>query len=220
MNALPQARTDAPEVPDAPEAMTDIVFALHGGTLDADYRGPLWRALCAAAPWLAEQPMAGLHTLKSAHEAQTHTLLLPRRARLQIRIPARDTTRALALAGTRLAVGEHAVQLGVAHERPLVAANTLYAELVVLDTEDELAFTRALDAALAALAVRAHSICGRARRWRTAADPRLPGLAGFPVALHGLKPDASLRVQCAGLGRGRAWGCGLFVPHKAITGLD
>jgi CRISPR-associated protein Cas6 len=217
MNALPQARNDAPG---ATEAMTDIVFALHGTELDADYRAALWHALCQAAPWLREQPLAGMHALKSAHEAETRTLLLPRRARLQVRVPARDTARALALSGTRLVVGAHALQLGAGHERPLVAANTLYAELVALGTEDEIAFTHELQAALDALAVKAHLICGRARRWHAAADPQWPNLAGFPVALHGLKPEASLRVQCTGIGRGRAWGCGLFVPHKAITGLD
>ena len=217
MNALPQSWNAAPG---SAEAMTDIVFALHGTELDADYRGPLWSALCQAAPWLREQPLAGMHALKSAHEAKTRTLLLPRRARLQVRIPVRDTARALALTGSRLVVGEHAVQLGEAHERPLVAANTLYAELVALGTDDEIAFTRELQSVLDALAVKAHLICGRARQWHTAADPQWPSLTGFPVALHGLKPEASLRVQCAGVGRGRAWGCGLFVPHKAITGLD
>ena len=45
MNALPQSWNAAPG---SAEAMTDIVFALHGTELDADYRGPLWSALCQA----------------------------------------------------------------------------------------------------------------------------------------------------------------------------
>jgi hypothetical protein len=38
--------------------------------------------------------------------------------------------------------------------------------------------------------------------------------------VHDLKSDASLKLQYAGLGESRQYGCGIFVPYKAITGLN
>ncbi len=213
MNAMPE-RADA--------AMTDLSFALTAHALPIDYRAPLWLALCAHAPWLAATPAAGAHGLRAAHDAATRTLLLPRRARLMLRVAACDALRSMALAGTRLVVDGVEVMLGEAHERPLRAADTLYAEIVATGSSDELHFTEEVRAALDAMNVEARIICGRARVLHGAAGDDDPArdIAGFPLALHGLKPDASLRVQCAGIGNARALGCGLFVPHKAITGLD
>jgi hypothetical protein len=37
------------------------------------------------------------------------------------------------------------------------------------------------------------------------------------VAVHGLGEAASMRLQEVGLGRGRAIGCGMLVPHKLIS---
>jgi len=45
-------------------------------------------------------------------------------------------------------------------------------------------------------------------------------LNGFGLVLHDLKPAASLHIQRTGLGGARHFGCGIFVPFKAISGLD
>ena len=45
-------------------------------------------------------------------------------------------------------------------------------------------------------------------------------LKGFGLVLHDLKPQASLQIQRGGLGGARQYGCGIFVPFKAISGLD
>ena len=42
-------------------------------------------------------------------------------------------------------------------------------------------------------------------------------IAGFALALHGLGPADSLRVQSAGIGGERRLGWGIFVPAKAIV---
>jgi len=213
MNAMPER---------AGAAMTDLSFAVNAQALPIDYRAPLWQALCALAPWLAATPAAGAHGLRAAHDATTQTLLLPRRARLMLRVAAHDALRTMALAGTHLVVSGVEVTLGEAHERPLRPADTLYAEIVATGSADELRFTEEVRATLDAMNVKAQIICGRARVLHGAAgaDEAAGDLTGFPLALHGLKPDASLRVQCVGIGNARALGCGLFVPHKAITGLD
>ena len=42
----------------------------------------------------------------------------------------------------------------------------------------------------------------------------------YGLALHGLSPADSVRVQGEGLGPHRRLGCGIFVPHKAIAVPD
>lgn len=203
--------------------MVDLSFAVQAPDLPVDHRGALWQALTRALPWLAAAPGAGIHPLKATPGADD-TLLLARRARLLVRVPDARADAAAALAGTALDLGDTHIRLGDVHVRALAPVNTLYADTVAFGHADEIAFTRALEHALAALGVQAHLICGRAHRLSctepSAAGAVIHDLTGYPVALHGLKPDASLRVQNAGLGGARHLGCGIFIPHKAITGLD
>jgi hypothetical protein len=38
--------------------------------------------------------------------------------------------------------------------------------------------------------------------------------------VHDLKPEASILLQCAGMGEGRQFGCGIFMPYKVISDLE
>ena len=60
---------------------------------------------------------------------------------------------------------------------------------------------------------RCELISGRARSVR--AEGR--EVVGYSLALHGLAPADSLRVQAEGIGGERRLGFGIFVPHKAIA---
>jgi hypothetical protein len=69
---------------------------------------------------------------------------------------------------------------------------------------------------LDAAAIAKRFVCGRMSQ--LAADGGV--IRGGSVVVHGLAAPDSLRLQRVGLGPHRALGCGLFVPHKAIAGLD
>lgn len=207
------ARDSLPAAAAAP--MTDLSFAVHGEYLPGDYRAALWDALLAALPWLDEDPRAGVHGIRTAGASAAVTLL-PRRARMLMRVPAPRVDEAVALAGRTLALDGVRIEIGDVHERPLVATNTVYSACVVTGHDDEFAFMQDVTEALDALGVAARTICGR--RCTRPAGAR--ELVGYPLALHELKGDASLRIQAAGLGMERRLGCGLFVPHKTISGLD
>jgi CRISPR-associated protein Cas6 len=91
----------------------------------------------------------------------------------------------------------------------------LHAQLVT-GAEDEMAFMAEIKSALAALDVEAQLICGR-RRSLVDGDRTI---RGYSLVLHDLKPEGSLRVQYAGLGKERRFGCGIFVPYKVIASLE
>jgi CRISPR-associated protein Cas6 len=76
-------------------------------------------------------------------------------------------------------------------------------------------FTDHINSQLSKMGIEGKLICGRRRA--LAGGQQL--IHGFSLVIHDLKPEASLQLQYAGLGEGRQFGCGLFVPHKTISGL-
>jgi CRISPR-associated protein Cas6 len=190
----------------------DVAFALAGSTLPADHVDALACAVVGWLPWLVDEPSAGIHPLRAA--ATTHGLVaLAQRAKLVLRVPASRAADSRALCGRCLVVGAGMLEIGDAGERPLRVCDTLYAQCVVTGARDERAFHDDVVRWLDEAQVDCEFIAGRERRLTAAGRE----LAGYALALHGLAPDDALRVQAAGIGEGRRFGCGLFVPHKAIA---
>lgn len=196
-------------------AMIDLAFDVDGIEVPADYRYALWDALRRALPWLDDEPAAGIHGIRTV-ATDYGMALLARRARMTLRLPVGRVAAARALEGRQIDVAANRLMIGAAHVRELPAANTLHADFVTTGADDELAFGKDLAAALAQLDTPCRYICGRRRT--LCADGC--ELTGYAVAVHGLAAEPSLRLQHAGLGAARKLGCGIFVQHKAISGLD
>jgi CRISPR-associated protein Cas6 len=196
----------------AADTVVDVAFALEGTTLPADHAESLACAVERWLPWLADEPGAGIHPLRTA--ATSHGMLvIARRAKLVLRLPAGRARESRELCGRTLAIGESQVSIGAASERPLSPASTLYASRVMTDAPDEQAFHGAVVRWLADAGVRCEFIAGRSRRLIAGGRE----VTGFALALHGLAPADSLHVQASGMGGQRRLGCGIFVPHKAIA---
>jgi CRISPR-associated protein Cas6 len=195
--------------------MVDIAFGIEGAQLPAEYPVALWEAVARVLPWLEEEPLAGIHTLKTV-ETNHGVVLLPKRARLTLRVPAARSDAAEALAGSHLDVAGFSLEIGEAKVWQLVGAGTLYADFVTTGSEEEDAFCRDIKAELADHGIVAQLICGRARSMLAGARR----ISGFALALHGISKGRSGFLQQIGLGKDRRLGCGILVQHKAITGLD
>ena len=193
-------------------SVVDVLFELSGTLVPADCAAALALAVTAELPWFGAESRAGIHPLRGA--PSTHgTLVLARRARLMVRVPAARASATLALSGRGLDLGGEPVTVGAGHLRALAPSATLFAQRVASDSRDERAFHDDVVRWLAELGVRCEFISGRARS--VGAGGR--EVAGYSLALHGLGPADSLRVQAEGLGGERRLGFGIFVPHKAIT---
>jgi CRISPR-associated protein Cas6 len=191
----------------------EISFDLHGESIPADYPYKLWEALLRIAPALAASEDVGVIPLRGPNS--NGELLLPNRAKLALRLPLAMLDTALALSEQALQIGSATVQLGKGKTREIQPYPTLHAHLVV-GPADELEFMAMVDAALATLEVRCKLICGRHHDLNTDRQT----LSGFSLVMHDLTPEDSLRVQYAGMGTGRNLGCGIFMPHKVISGLE
>jgi CRISPR-associated protein Cas6 len=131
-------------------------------------------------------------------------------------VPERRLADTLALAGAKLSVGGSDLAVGAGVARPLRPWATLHSQHVAMDAgTEESAFQDHVGAWLRARGYACEFITGR-RRTVAAAEREI---VGFSVALHGLAPDASLRMQREGMGGERALGCGIFIPHKSIAAV-
>jgi CRISPR-associated protein Cas6 len=196
------------------DTLVDVAFPLEGTHLPRDHALPLARALAEPLPWLAAEPLAGIHPVKVVPGYGVRGLL-SQRARLLLRVPGTRVAALMSLAGTTLSVAGCALRLGQPRPRELLAHGTLFAPLVAAESADEAVFMQAVAGTLRALQIDAHSVCGRRHQFGAPG----PAITGFSLMLHGLSADDSLRVQCAGVGPHRLLGCGIFVPHRSAAAV-
>lgn len=193
-------------------AMIDIAFGVSGETLPSGYPFALWAELAQRVPQLADDDSVGVLPLRAAESGED--MLLPRRAKLVLRLPQTLMQTAAALAGARLDISGSALQLGAGQPRQMQPHPTLHAQLVT-GADDEVEFLEEMRVTLSAMGIEAGLICGR---HKTLADDS-HSLAGYSLVVHDLKPEASLRLQSEGVGGSRHFGCGIFLPYKVISGL-
>lgn len=195
------------------DKMLDLVFDISGESLPANYPFALWAALRERAPALADdENRVGVLPLR----LPGHTAVpLPKRTKLALRIPeALCKTIAAGLSGQPLDLTGNQVQLGTARVRQIAPYPTMHAQQVAT-RQDEIPFMEGVRATLDKMNIACNLICGMRR---TIGDGE-HSIQGYSLVIHDLKVDASLRLQYAGLGEARHFGCGIFLPYKVIAGL-
>ncbi len=192
--------------------MVDVAYDLATANLPPGYEWPLYVEVSRRMPWIADSLHAGIHPVRGSILADG-SLLVARRTKLVVRMPRDRVCAASVLEGTELDLEGARLKVGPGTFRKLRSAATLYSPRVAMDEPEEAPFRERVDGALEELGIRRPFICGR-RVVVTFDDRPHPA---FGVAVHGLDEEQSLLLQGAGLGLGRAVGCGLFVPHKVIA---
>lgn len=193
----------------------DLVFPLSGRSLPLDHAAALLQALTQELPWLASEPLAGVHPLKLVVQGDSACGWLARRTRLWLRLPRPRLAQAGALAGRTLSVDGCALRLETPQLREFLPHGTLYAPAVAAPSDDEAQFDTLVASGLRALGVHAPWVCGRRRMHGGAGALR----TSFSLLVHTLSADDSLRLQEQGLGGFRLLGCGVFVPHKSTAAV-
>lgn len=192
--------------------MIDMAFDLVGSSVPEEHASLLLDAIVGALPWFGSAEAVGVHPLHGSG-ASCGELLLARRAKLVLRVPAARQDDCAVLEGSELTLGAHRLALGKGAGRALRPSATLHAQQVAGAAADECAFQDEVRAALDALGVASPFISGRARQGR-AGERRI---AGFALSVHDLNAEDSLRLQARGVGGDRRLGWGIFVPAKTIT---
>ncbi len=206
-----------------PDDIVDIVYKLDCKSLPLDHAWSLSQALQQALPWLAEDKNAGVHLIHVAEsgngwhrpdDPENDILCLSKRTRMTLRISKhriddahRLTGKTLDVAGSPLTVKEGSIKL-------LSTLPTLFARYVICDaTVDEDAFLHSQVAALRGMGIPVTKVLvGKQNILRLPEGP----MATRSIMIADLIPELSVRLQQQGLGAGRKYGCGLFVPQKGI----
>ncbi len=204
--SLPEMSISLPE-------MIDMVFDLRGETLPANYAFPLWDELSRRVTKLADHEHVAVLPLRAAENNQQ--LLLNRRTKLAIRIPVGLIDETSELSGAQLNIAGYELTLGEIKLRPIQFYPTLHAHLTPADG-DEAEFLTAIRAHFAALQISANTICGI----RHALGDGTQLINGFSLVVHDLKANDSIRLQSAGYGAAKRFGCGIFMPYKVISDLE
>lgn len=212
-----------PQDVEAPDDILDLMFSLSGRQLPVDHAYSLSTALQQALPWLAEEPRAGIHLIHVASsqngwerpaQEEGQWLMLSRRTKLTLRLPAECLEAARQLCGKTLEIAGQPLLVGNAKTKPLSTQGNIFARYIAgpaEENEDE--FLRRNVTELAALGIRVKkALCGIEHRFLLPAGP----LHTRSLLLAGLRPEESIQLQRHGLGPHRRLGCGLFLPHKGI----
>jgi CRISPR-associated protein Cas6 len=191
----------------------DCAYSITGAGVERDYPADLFEALRALAPWLDDEPLAGVHPLRGLTPA-AGSLLLGGRSRLLLRVPESRIDACEQLQGRSLDLPSP-LAIGRASCRELLAHPVLHAKLVFTGTGDEAGFVADVEREIASLGFDCEIIVGRRGEVRVGGE----ALAGFSLMLHGLPPEQSLIAQAHGVGLHRKYGCGVFVPHKSVAAV-
>jgi CRISPR-associated protein Cas6 len=200
------------------QEVVDLHFPLVGRAVPLDYADVLWEAVRSALPWLADDPLAGIHPLYGVSPGEGEWYI-SRRTRLILRLARQSAAAAAAeLQGTVLQLGDDRLEIGAPAVRELVYSTVIYSKFVALNPANpagepvaEDAFLEACREQCAELGIRPRLVCGKAQRAKTPAGL----LSGFSLMLYDLEREEILRVQREGLGLERKRGCGIFIPHKS-----
>ena len=98
--------------------MIDMVFDVAGSSVPDEHALPLLDAIVGAMPWFALAEGVGVHPLRGSSTPYGE-LLLARRAKLVLRVPASRQLDCAALEGALLALGVHTLAVGAAIGRAL-----------------------------------------------------------------------------------------------------
>lgn len=209
-----------------PDDVVDVGYALQCKRLPPDHAWTLSQAVQAALPWLADEPLAGIHTIHVADSGngwerpgEPGQYLIPsRRTRLFLRLPHHRVAEADTLTGKTLDIAGNALTVGESRVKPFLNASVLFARYVLCGkNEDEHAF-------LVRMAAEIHTIAGvRVKKMLCGKSHDIATPAGMLhtryLMVADLDSEPSIRLQQQGLGEGRKLGCGLLLPHKGIKTL-
>lgn len=217
---------------DIRHSIVDLGFPLLGTTIPADHAFCLFSAISRLLPQLHGDRDIAIHPIRGTLVGQRMLALVPGRSMLTLRLPADRIGEVLRLAGRRLDLTGSPVRIGVPTVNPLQPSGTLASRLVTIRGFTEPGpFVEALERQKEIL-----RIVGRlsleARKTSRTVEGRSMGpsgpyirrtvrihdkeVVGFAVRVDGLNDADSIRLQHAGLGGRRRFGCGVFVPARRV----
>ena len=207
-----------------PDDVVDLSFKIRCRSVPADHAYSLKTALERVLPWLADEPQVGVHAVYGADsgngwirpDGDAAVIHLPRRVRLNLRLPKRLVEQGTRLEGHTLDLAGYPCAVGESKVLLLSTHGTLFARCLTPAASDEETFLNAAARMLAELGIHPPKMMGGLSRVIRTPEG---DVATRSLMIDGLTPPESVLVQQRGLGERHELGCGIFLPHKGIDAV-
>jgi len=210
-----------------PDDVVDVSYKLECRTLPLDHAQALADAIQSALPWFALEERTGLHLIHVAEsgngwyrpeDPENEVLCLSRRTRMTLRVPKHRVDDAHQLSGQSMDISGYELTVLEASIKPLSALPTLFSRYVIVDEgQDEQAFLTNMAAVLRGMGIPVKKMmAGMQHRINMAEGP----VYTRSLMVADLSPEAAVKLQQDGIGPGRKFGCGLFLPQKGIKAVN
>ncbi len=206
--------------------MIDIAYRINCKSLPFDHAYELSKEITKLLPWLTEDKLSGIHTLHGPDagngwmRAEDEEIFLSQRTRLIIRIPKEKIGLAKQLENQTLEVLGNKIKIGKSNIKPFLVVRDLICRFVLNHEdkrEDENEFLNKMINDLNSFEISIKkTICGKTKSLTIGGKKRL----GRSLMIADLSKENSVRLQDIGVGEGRIFGCGIFLPHKSIDAVD
>jgi len=211
---------------EVPDDIVDVNFKIKCAQLPLDHAHQLSQAIIKQLPWIEESDNVGIHLIHGAESGNgwirptdPDELIFPsRRTLFTIRTPQEHVEDVRALDGTSIDVCDASIEFSKPTIRKLSKLTTIYARYVLAEQiSDETGFLNEMVELLAQKDIKPKKMMsGRMTTMR------FPGktLSARSLMIDGIDITESVLLQQQGLGTGRKFGCGLFLPHKGIDAVN
>ena len=206
--------------------MIDVTYRINCKALPFDHAYELSKEITKLLPWLAEDKLSGIHTLHGPDSgngwmrAEDEEIFLSQRTRLIIRIPKEKVELAKQLENQILEVLGNKIKIGKSNVKPFLVVRDLICRFVlsyedVCENENEFLNKMINELNSFEISIK-KAICGKTKNLTIDGKKRL----GRSLMIADLSKENSVRQQDIGVGEGRIFGCGIFLPHKSIDAVS
>jgi CRISPR-associated protein Cas6 len=202
------------------DKIVDISFKVNCAKISADHAYDLFKAVIKRFPQINKIDNLAIHSVHGAEsgagwERPDTEIYLSKRTRFCIRTPMEFADEFYSLDGEMLKVGKYEMKLSKPSIKKLVVTDTLFCRSVVVENnknEDE--FLEDVNSSLKSIDIDVKKmLCGKEHIIKIENKK----LIGKTLLITDLEKKDSIKIQQLGIGIGKLYGCGIFLPHKSIA---
>lgn len=210
---------------EVPDDIVDVNFKIKCSHLPLDHAYQLSSAIINELPWIENNEFAGIHLIHGAESGNgwirptnPNELIYPsRRTLFSIRSPQEYVEKVKNLDGKIIQIHDTSIEFSRPSIRKLSNLTTIFARYILADEiEDEEVFLQEMLDLLKSKNIRPKKMMSGRTTTLSFPDKVFPVRS---LMIDGLDATESVRLQQEGLGAGRKFGCGLFLPHKGIDAV-
>ena len=203
--------------------MIDVAFHINCKTLPYDHAYELSKEIINRLPWMKDAKLSGIQTLHGPDSgngwvrSENEEIFLSKRTRLILRVPRSDVIKTKSLEGKIIKVLGSEIKIGKSTTKSFLVVRDLICRFVLCDdSQDEEGFLSDVRNELKNHNVLIKkAICGKTKNLTIDGNKKFTR----SLMIADLSKEHSILLQDLGVGDGRLFGCGIFLPHKSIDAV-